>query len=52
MPNTYGDAGTVYIEKNGIITYNFPYKDKKDIVIKERFTRTEYDPNTLRTAFS
>lgn len=38
--NTYGDAGAIYIEKNGIITYNLPCKGNKDVVIKERFTES------------
>ena len=36
--STFGGYGTIYIEKNGTIIYNFPYKAKQEIVIKETFT--------------
>lgn len=36
--STFGGRGTVYVGKNGIITYNFPFKDQQQVVIKELFT--------------
>jgi hypothetical protein len=34
--STFGGFGTVYVGRNGIITYNFPFKEK--VVVKELFT--------------
>jgi hypothetical protein len=36
--STFGGFGTVYVGKNGLLTYNFPFKDQQKIVIKEVFT--------------
>ena len=36
--STFGGFGTIYVGKNGIITYNFPFKDQQQVVIKELFT--------------
>jgi hypothetical protein len=39
--STFGGMGTIYIEKNGTIIYNFPYAAKEEIVIKESFTEKD-----------
>ena len=36
--STFGGLGTVYVGRNGILTYNFPFKDQQQIVINEIFT--------------
>ena len=35
---TFGGFGTLYVGKNGILTYTFPFKEQQKIVIKELFT--------------
>ena len=34
--NTFG--GTLFVEKDGTITYSLPFEDKRSVVIKEIFT--------------
>jgi hypothetical protein len=36
--STFGGLGTVYVERNGMLAYNFPFKDQQQVVIKEMFT--------------
>jgi hypothetical protein len=37
--STFGGLGTVYVGRNGLLTYNFPFKDQQKVVIKELFTK-------------
>ncbi len=45
--STFGGYGTVYIEKNGTMIYNFPFKAKQEIVIKETFTEKNIELKPL-----
>ena len=44
---TFGGFGTVYVEKNGTLVYNFPLKDKNNVSFKEIFTDKHISLNPL-----